>query len=136
MTSKNICKRSFGFIRKSGILMPISSLPSQYGIGNFGEGARKFIDFLDAAGQKCWQVLPLNPTSYGDSPYQSPASVAINPYFIDPYILFEKKLITSDELSLSKNGAAKVDYGWLFDGPSTDTVLVFYPGAKVEETIS
>ena len=64
----NSCKKNFGFTHKSGILMPVSSLPSPYGIGTFGRGAFDFIDFLDACGQKCWQVLPLNPTSYGDSP--------------------------------------------------------------------
>ena len=63
--------------------MPISSLPSPYGIGTMGAEARKFVDFLAAAGQSCWQVLPLGPTSYGDSPYQSFSSFAGNPYFID-----------------------------------------------------
>ncbi|MBQ2723652.1 MAG: 4-alpha-glucanotransferase, partial [Clostridia bacterium] len=72
---------NFGFTRKSGILMHVSSLPSPYGIGNFGKQAYEFVDFLTATGQKCWQVLPLNPTTYGDSPYQSPASLAGNPYF-------------------------------------------------------
>ena len=57
--------------RSSGILMPISSLPSPYGIGTFGKAAYHFADFLKAAGQKYWQLLPLGPTSYGDSPYQS-----------------------------------------------------------------
>ena len=61
--------KNFGFRHKAGVLMPVSSLPSPYGIGSFGKSAHDFIDFLDAAGQKCWQVLPLNPTSYGDSPY-------------------------------------------------------------------
>ncbi len=114
MISSDKCKQNFGFLRKSGILMPVSSLPSSYGIGNFGKGAYAFVDFLSKAGQKCWQVLPLNPTSYGDSPYQSPASMAGNPYFIDPEILYKKKLITKDELKDSKNNSKKVDYGWLF----------------------
>ena len=74
--------KNFGFKHKSGILMPISSLPNSYGIGSFGKSAYDFVDFLVETGTKCWQVLPLNPTSYGDSPYQSPASVAGNPYFI------------------------------------------------------
>ena len=78
--------------------MPVSSLPSPYGIGTFGRGAFDFIDFLDACGQKCWQVLPLNPTSYGDSPYQSPASIAGNPYFIDPDLLRRDKLLTKEEV--------------------------------------
>ena len=82
--------KNFGFKRKSGILMPISSLPSPYGIGSLGKGAYDFVDFLVETKTKCWQVLPLNPTSYGDSPYQSPASVAGNPYFIDLEILYKK----------------------------------------------
>lgn len=114
MKASNYCKSSFGFIRKSGILMPVSSLSSAYGIGNLGKGAYRFVDFLAKAGQKCWQVLPLNPTSYGDSPYQSPASVAGNPYFIDPETLFSKGLLTKVELQSAKNNSAKVDYGWLF----------------------
>ena len=84
--------------RSAGILMPLFSLPSPYGIGGFGREAHKFIDFLSATGQKCWQVLPLNPTSYGDSPYQSPASSAGNPYFIDLDLLQEKGLLTKEEL--------------------------------------
>ena len=58
--------KNFPFRRKSGILMPISSLPSRYGIGSFGASAYDFVDFLSEVGAKCWQVLPLNPTSYGD----------------------------------------------------------------------
>ena len=100
---------------QSGILMPISSLPSKYGIGNFGKKAYEFADFLKECGVAYWQVLPLNPTSYGDSPYQSPASVAGNPYFIDPEILYQEKLLTIDELKMAKNQAKKVDYGWLFN---------------------
>ena len=106
--------KNFGFKRKSGILMPISSLPSPYGIGGFGKSAYKFVDFLNEADVKCWQVLPLNPTSYGDSPYQSPASVAGNPYFIDPEILVSKKLLTKQELVASRHDTERVDYGWLF----------------------
>ena len=107
--------KNFGFKHKAGVLMPISSLPSKYGIGSFGKAALEFIDFLDATGQKCWQVLPLNPTSYGDSPYQSPATVAGNPYFIDLDVLASKKLLTKAELSAQKNNSKKIDYGWLFN---------------------
>ena len=67
-----ISLKNFGFRRNSGILMPISSLPSKYGIGSFGSSAYDFIDFLDETGTKCWQVLPLNPTSYEDSPNEYP----------------------------------------------------------------
>ena len=69
--------------RSAGVLMPISSLPSKYGIGTLGKGARDFIDFLEKSGQTYWQVLPIGPTGYGDSPYQSFSSNAGNPYFID-----------------------------------------------------
>ena len=106
--------KNFGFKHKAGVLMPVSSLPSKYGIGSFGKSAHDFIDFLEATGQKCWQVLPLNPTSYGDSPYQSPSSTAGNPYFIDLDILAKKKLLTKDELNEQRNNSKKVDYGWLF----------------------
>ena len=107
--------RNFGFKHKSGILMPISSLPSPYGIGSFGKSAYDFVDFLEDTGTKCWQVLPLNPTSYGDSPYQSPASVAGNPYFIDLDILAKKKLLTKAELKEYRHDTKRVDYGWLFN---------------------
>ena len=63
--------------------MPISALPSRYGIGTLGEAAYEFIDFLEAAGQSYWQILPIGPTGYGDSPYQSFSAFAGNPYFID-----------------------------------------------------
>ncbi len=106
--------KNFGFRHKSGVILPVSSLPSAYGIGSFGKAAHAFIDFLDAAGQKCWQVLPLNPTGYGDSPYQSPASVAGNPYFIDLALLQEQGLLTKAELAPHRKGGSRVDYGWLF----------------------
>lgn len=106
--------KNFGFKHKAGVVMPVSSLPSKYGIGSFGKAAHDFIDFLDATGQKCWQVLPLNPTSYGDSPYQSPSSVAGNPYFIDLDILAKKGLLTKEELEEQKDDSAKVNYGRLF----------------------
>ena len=70
-------------MRKSGILMHISSLPNDYGIGKLGKEAYAFVDFLEKAHQKCWQILPISPTSYGDSPYQSFSVHAGNPYFID-----------------------------------------------------
>ncbi len=107
--------KNFGFRHKAGILMPDSSLPSKYGIGSFGKAACDFIDFLDACGQKCWQVLPLNPTSYGDSPYQSPATAAGNPYFIDLDILGEKGLLSAEELREQRYSSKRVDYGRLFN---------------------
>lgn len=74
-------------MRKSGILMPVASLPGPYGIGSLGKPAFAFIDFLKKAGQKVWQMLPLSPTGFGDSPYQSCSAFAGNPYFIDLDIL-------------------------------------------------
>ena len=108
-------QKNFGFRHKSGILMPVSSLPSQYGIGSFGKSAYDFVDFVAETKSKCWQVLPLNPTSYGDSPYQSPAAVAGNPYFIDLDILAKAGLLTKEELLENKHDTVRVDYGWLFN---------------------
>ena len=107
--------KNFGFTHKSGILLSVSSLPSKYGIGSFGKEAFAFVNFLAQTGQTCWQVLPMNPTSYGDSPYQSPASQAGNPYFIDLPTLAEKGLLTEKELEENKHDTARVDYGWLFE---------------------
>ena len=81
-------------MRASGVLLPISSLPSAYGIGCFSKEAYKFVDKLKKAGQTYWQILPLGPTSYGDSPYQSFSTFAGNPYFIDPADLAERGYIT------------------------------------------
>ena len=84
-------------MRASGILMPVFSLPSRYGIGSFSKSAYQFVDMLKKAGQKYWQILPLCPTSYGDSPYQSFSTYAGNPYFIDLDQLIEEKLLTRKE---------------------------------------
>ena len=90
--------------RCSGILMHISSLPSPYGIGTLGRAAYDFVDFLRDAGQKYWQLLPLGPTSYGDSPYQSFSTFAGNPYFID------LDLLAADGL-LDSAGLEKINWG-------------------------
>ena len=102
--------------RTSGILMPMSSLPSKYGIGNLGEEARKFIDFLEEAGQTYWQLLPLGPTSFGDSPYASPSSFAGNPYFIDPDELIREGMLAEEDVAGTDWGAEpdKVDYGLVY----------------------
>ena len=84
-------------MRKAGVLMPISSLPSPCGIGTMGAAAREFADFLAAGGQSCWQILPIGPTSYGDSPYQAFSSFAGNPYFIDLDMLAEWGLLEPEE---------------------------------------
>ena len=77
-------------MRASGILMGISSIPSKYGIGCFSKEAYDFVDQLEKAGQQYWQILPLGPTGYGDSPYQSVSTFAGNPYFIDLEELIKK----------------------------------------------
>lgn len=96
--------------------MPVSSLPSDEGIGTLGADAYKFIDFLKDSGLKVWQVLPLNPTNYGDSPYQSCCSEALNYYFIDLHALCREGLLTREELDGAAWGGdpRKVDYGTLF----------------------
>ena len=83
--------------RASGILLPVFSLPSPYGIGCFSKEAREFIDQLAKAGQSYWQILPLGPTGFGDSPYQAFSTFAGNPYFIDPVTLVEEGLLTKKE---------------------------------------
>ncbi len=107
-------RKNFGFKHKSGILMPVSALPSPYGIGSFGRPSYAFIDFLVKTGTKCWQILPLNPTAYGDSPYQSPAAFALNPYFIDLDLLGKSGLLYKEELTSAKYRSERVDYGRLF----------------------
>ena len=97
--------------------MPISALPSPCGIGTLGAAAREFADFLSAGGQSCWQVLPLGPTSYGDSPYQSFSTFAGNPYFIDLDLLAEDGLLEPGEFRHLRWGddPARVDYGLLYE---------------------
>ena len=99
--------------RSAGVLMHITSLPSNYGIGTLGIEAYKFADFLVKAKQKNWQMLPLGPTGYGDSPYQSTSSYAGNPYMIDLDVLIEEKLLKEDEVKnvFWGNNENKVDFG-------------------------
>ena len=89
--------------RRSGVLLPISSLPSEYGIGCFSKEAYEFVDFLEKADQSLWQILPLGPTGYGDSPYQSFSTFAGNPYFIDLQELIKEGWLTKED--------CKADYG-------------------------
>lgn len=105
------------FDRSAGILMPVSSLPSPYGIGSFGKSAYNFVDNLVAARQKFWQVLPLGPTSFGDSPYASFSAFAGNPYFIDLDKLVEEGLLESDYVhSFMWNMENQyVDYGLIYN---------------------
>ncbi|MBE6729411.1 MAG: 4-alpha-glucanotransferase [Ruminococcaceae bacterium] len=102
-------------MRLAGILMPIFSLPNKYGIGTFGKEAYEFVDFLSKAGQSYWQILPLSPTSYGDSPYQSFSAYAGNPYFIDFNLLCEDGYLNVGEFDEIEWGSADtVDYALLY----------------------
>ena len=105
-------------MRASGILLPISSLPGKYGIGSFSKEAYKFVDFLKNSNQKYWQILPIGPTSYGDSPYQSFSTYAGNPYFISLEDLIDQGLLTEEECKKVKfgNRADTVDYEKLYNG--------------------
>lgn len=106
--------------RKCGVLLPIFSLPNRYGIGTVGHTAQKYIEYLASAGVRVWQILPLLPTSYGDSPYQSVCSYALNYYFIDLQILQREELFIESELAdyAKANGYAeensRIDYEKLF----------------------
>lgn len=103
-------------MRKSGILLPISSLPSKYGIGTFSKEAYEFVDKLKEANQSIWQILPLGPTGYGDSPYQSFSTFAGNPYFIDLEALVNENLLTIEECESCDWGSDEehVDYGKVY----------------------
>jgi len=101
-------------MRNAGILCHISSLPSPHGIGTYGKEAYEFVDFLERTKQTYWQILPLGPTSYGDSPYQTFSAFANNPYFIDLDILVEKKLLLKSEIEPIESELCKVDYAQLY----------------------
>ncbi len=102
--------------RQSGVLAHISSLPGNFGIGNLGEGARRFIDFLTDTGFHYWQICPLGPIGYGDSPYQSFSTYAGNPYFLDIDTLIRMKLLTWDEVEpLLHLSHIRVEYGELYE---------------------
>ena len=105
-------------MRKSGILMAMTSLPSPYGIGTMGRAAYRFVDFLRSAGQTYWQLLPLGPTSYGDSPYSSFSTFAGNPYLIDLDLLVRDGLLKRTELRDVDWGEdeQRVDYGKVYAG--------------------
>ena len=104
--------------RNVGILMPVSSLPSPYGIGTMGRAAYRFIDYLKGCKCGIWQVLPLQPTSYGDSPYSSFCAYALNHYLIDLDLLVENGLLTKEECAAPDWGSdeRRVDYGRLYSG--------------------
>ena len=114
-------------MRASGILMPVFSLPSKYGIGTFGKEAYNFVDFLKKSGQSYWQILPLGVTSFGDSPYQSFSAYAGNPYFVDLEMLCDEKLLNKAEIEAFDFGekADKVDYEKLYNSRYTVLKIAF-----------
>ncbi|MEI3218677.1 MAG: 4-alpha-glucanotransferase [Lachnoclostridium sp.] len=95
-------------MRKSGMLLPVSALPSKYGIGCFSKEAYEFIDVLKQSGQSLWQILPLGPTGYGDSPYQSFSTFAGNPYFIDFEVLIKEGFLLKSECEAADFGDSEV----------------------------
>lgn len=102
--------------RSCGVLLPISALPSPYGIGTLGKAAYDFVDFLTEAGQSWWQLLPVGPTSYGDSPYQSFSTYAGNPYFVDLDLLVRDGLLKKEEIEARDWGRdpSRVDYAAIY----------------------
>jgi 4-alpha-glucanotransferase len=104
------------FPRCSGILLHVTSLPGGHGIGDFGSSAHEFVEFLAGSGQKIWQVLPLSPTGYGNSPYQCFSAFAGNPLFIDLTALCEQGLLSAQDLATAPNfPAEQVAYGPVID---------------------
>lgn len=103
-------------MRECGMLLPVASLPSRYGIGAFSKEAYEFVDQLKRAGQKYWQILPLGPTGYGDSPYQSFSAFAGNPYFIDLTELIKEELLIEEECEAADFGGdlRYIDYEKLY----------------------
>ena len=103
-------------MRESGILMHITSLPSPYGVGTMGKEAYRFVDFLKRAGQRYWQILPVTPTGFGDSPYQSCSTYAGNHYLIDLDLLVEEGLLKKSELTKIRwsEDPDKVNFGRLY----------------------
>lgn len=101
--------------RMAGVLLHVSSLPSETGIGNFGSGAYRFVDCLNECGMRIWQICPLGPTGYGDSPYQCFSAFAGNPYFIDLEPFVEAGYLNKEDLNpLRELPHDKVDYSWLY----------------------
>ena len=102
--------------RTAGVLAHVSSLPGEFGIGNLGPGARDFVAFLSCAGVRHWQICPIGPTGYGDSPYQLFSGRAGNPYFIDLAELEAAGLIEPAELApLRELDPVRIDYGRLYE---------------------
>ena len=124
-------------MRSSGILMHITSLPSPFGIGTLGKAAYEFIDFLKAANQKYWQILPLNPTGFGNSPYQSFSAFAGNPYLIDLDFLCEEGLLLKEEYCNTDwgNNPQSVDFGKIYLNRSDVLRKAYYRFEKTNEFV-
>ncbi len=122
-------------MRQSGILMHITSLPGTYGVGTMGKEAFEFVDFLEKAGQRSWQILPLSPTGYGDSPYQSCSSFAGNPYLINLEALIEEGLLEKAELDALTwfHREDKVDYGLQYNNKLKVLRLAYDRFARQEQ---
>ena len=119
--------------RLCGILLHPTSLPGPYGIGDLGYNAVKFLDFLHLAKQRIWQVLPLGPTGYGDSPYASPSSFAGNPLLISPDLPFDAGFLSEGEMqSIPDFSDDKVDYGRVIPWKS---MKQNHPGRIVERAV-
>ncbi|SCY82674.1 4-alpha-glucanotransferase [Alkaliphilus peptidifermentans] len=116
--------------RGSGILMHITSLPSPYGIGTLGKDAYDFVDFLEDAGQKYWQILPIGPTSYGDSPYQSFSSFAGNPFLIDLELLVQDGILKQEDFDYTDFGdnTEKIDYSKIFENKMPILQKAYFKG--------
>ena len=99
--------------RECGVLLAISSLPSAYGIGDFGKEAYRFVDFLEASGQSLWQILPLCPVEYGNSPYQSPSTFAGNFLYLDLEELVHNEYLTQEDIDILKSEVSSVDYEYI-----------------------
>lgn len=110
--------KEIAIVRSCGVLLPVSALPSRYGIGCFSKEAYEFVDTLRDGGQKNWQILPLGPTGYGDSPYQSFSTFAGNPYYIDLEALIEEGLLTRQECDACDFGQNEryIDYEKIYYG--------------------
>ncbi len=122
------------FSRSSGILLHPTSLPGRYGIGDLGDEAFKWVEFLASAGQKLWQILPLGPTGYGDSPYQCFSAFAGNPYLISPDKLVEVGLLSRSDLATPPNFPNdSVAFGWVINYKLSllDTVYANYKRTKI-----
>lgn len=118
--------------RKSGILLHITSLPNKYGIGSLGEEAYKFVDFLKESGQSCWQVLPVGPTTFKDSPYQSFSAFAGNPYFIDLEFLVEDGLLVEEDLQGLEDNGEYVNFERIYN-TRFDVLRKAYKNYKIDE---